>query len=49
MISGIDALPSFTFINDNHAEYKTFITQEMLKEDIWLELQFIFPHHTLMR
>ena len=31
MISGIDALPSFTFINDNHAEYKTFITQEMLK------------------
>lgn len=31
-ISGIDALPTFAFISKNSLEYKTFITQEMLKK-----------------
>ena len=33
-ISGIDALPSFTLLYDNWIKYKTFITQEMLKNNI---------------
>ena len=33
-ISGIDALCSFTFLSSNHQAYKTFITQEMLKNKI---------------
>ena len=32
-ISGISALPSFTFQNKSHQAYKTFITQEMLKKN----------------
>jgi glutamate-1-semialdehyde aminotransferase len=32
-ISGTNAIPSFVFIN-NHAESKTFLTQEMLKNNI---------------
>ena len=32
-ISGISALPTFTFQNKNHQAYKTFITQEMLKKN----------------
>ena len=32
-ISGILALPSFTFQNKSHQAYKTFITQEMLKKN----------------
>ena len=32
-ISGISALPNFTFQNKNHQAYKTFITQEMLKKN----------------
>ena len=31
-INGIDALPTFTFKSNNSLEYKTFITQEMLKK-----------------
>ncbi len=33
-ISGISALPSFTFENDNNNICKTFFTQEMLKKNI---------------
>lgn len=33
-ISGIDALPSFTLLYDDWIKYKTFITQEMLKNNI---------------
>ena len=32
-ISGISALPSFSFKSLNNLKYKTFITQEMLKKD----------------
>ena len=32
-ISGISALPSFTFNYKNHQAYKTLITQEMLKKN----------------
>ncbi len=32
-ISGISALPSFTFQSKSHQAYKTFITQEMLKKN----------------
>ena len=31
-INGIPALCSFVFLSKNHQEYKTFITQEMLKK-----------------
>ena len=31
-VSGLPALISFTFKSDNHLAYKTFITQEMLKQ-----------------
>jgi len=33
-IMGIDALPKFIFRSDKHIEYKTFLTQEMLKKKI---------------
>ena len=33
-ISGIDSLASFTFNSPKHLEYKTFISQEMLKKNI---------------
>ena len=32
-MAGISALPSFTFSSKNHLEYKTYITQEMLKKN----------------
>ena len=33
-VSGISALPNYTFINRDNLIYKTFITQEMLKKGI---------------
>ena len=33
-IQGIDALPNFVFLSDNHNLFKTYLTQEMLKKNI---------------
>ena len=41
-ITGIDALCTFTFKSKYHQEYKTFITQEMLKKKFLLRRQFMF-------
>jgi len=39
-VSGIPALTTYTFNNDNAAAYKTLITQEMLKKGILASTQF---------
>ena len=33
-IQGIDALPNFVFLSNNHNLFKTYLTQEMLKKNI---------------
>lgn len=33
-IMGLDALPKFNFVNENHLAYKTYVSQEMLKKNI---------------
>ena len=40
-ISGIDALPNFTFKN-SHNYLKTYLTDEMLKKNIYALLIFLF-------
>ena len=42
-INGIDALPNFFFIkSQNSLEYKTLISQEMLKKNFYQLTQFMF-------
>lgn len=40
-LSGIPALSSYSFKSDKALEYKTFITQEMLKKVFWLAQFFM--------
>jgi glutamate-1-semialdehyde 2,1-aminomutase len=39
-ITGIPALTTYTFISERHLEYKTYLTQEMLKEGILASTNF---------
>ena len=49
IVSGLDALPIFRFNSKSHLKYKTFITEQMLKKDIWQLIQFTYLQLTLIK
>ena len=48
-MKGLLAIPSFVLKNDKNNILKTYITQEMLKKDLLLIMQFIYAFHIMKK